>query len=293
MENIINEYLEELINSGKAQKTIDSYITDVKQFLNYLTGMGFDFQGDIPRFAFNTYKEELITNRAKPATINKKVNSLHSFNSFLIEQDYMKKEVIHPQKDRIRMASGSQRHVTALSEEEVRTLLFYLESDSSVSQRNKLIIYLMLYTGVRVSELVNIHIQNIDPISRYLEIEMGKGNVQREIPLRAEVLDLIEEYRTGERSTSPFASSPFLLLSQRAGKMHRDAVNRLLQRIGNEIGVHLHPHLFRHTFASNLVKKGVPITTVSKLAGHSNINTTVSYYIATTREEKLSAVELL
>ncbi len=290
---IKNEFLEYLINDGKATGTIDSYTRDVHQFLDYLKKLGYSINGVIPRSEVVSYKDKLIMENAKPTTINKKVNSLLVFNNFLMEKNYMNKKVVHTKRDKIRTAYGSDQQVTILTIDEINSLLLYINGTKKVSIRNRLIVSLLLYTGVRVSELVNIKLHNIDTLSSYLTIDLGKGGVRREIPLKKEVLDLIEHYKEAERDNSPFSDSPFLLLSQRSGKMHRDAISRVLTTIGRQLHMHLHCHLFRHTTFSLLIKKGVPISTVSKLAGHSNINTTMKFYISTSREDKRLAIDLL
>lgn len=77
-----------------------------------------------------------------------------------------------------------------------------------------------------------------------------------------------------ERSESNFLQSDYLSVSQRAEKMHREAVRDWLAKISKELEFKLHPHLFRHTFFTRLLKKGVDLTTASKLASHSNVNMT-------------------
>ncbi|CFJ40161.1 phage integrase family protein [Mycobacterium tuberculosis] len=75
--------------------------------------------------------------------------------------------------------------------------------------------------------------------------------------------------------------------------MHKDAVNTLLEGLEKQLAFKLYPHKFRHTFCSRLLKRGVPLTTVSKLAGHAHIQTTAHYYINTSRQDKEQAVALL
>ena len=123
----------------------------------------------------------------------------------------MNDSYIELKRDQIKIASGSEHVVTALSEEEVDRLLFYVEDRTKVSIRNKLIVYLLLYTGVRVSELVNIQLADIDMLAALL-IVRGKGGKLREISLRQDVLRLIKEYQKGERSQSKFRESKYLLL---------------------------------------------------------------------------------
>lgn len=226
------------------------------------------------------------------ASFNKKVNSLHSFNRFLIENGVLTRVVVHPAKDRIRIALGSEREVEVFTEKEVARILSHVSDPKRVSLRNRLIIHLLLYTGVRVCELVSIRLSEIDLLTSTLRVT-GKGGKYREVPLRPDLAELIREYVATERQESRFRDSPYLLLSQRSPRMHRDAVNRLVRRIGRELGIAAYPHKFRHIFCILLLRKGVPITIVSRLAGHSSIQTTSTVYVGISRREKMETVNLL
>lgn len=281
-----------LFEEGRAAKTIESYVGDVKGFQQFLEEKLTEGQQLLTRFSFVRYKEHLIQQNYAIATINKKINSLKVYNDFLRSIGLLTDSVVILKRDRIKTAAGSEEIVNALSEEEVERLLFYVENRNKVSTRNKLIVYLLLYTGVRVSELVNIKLTDIDFLTNHLQI-IGKGGKRREIGLKQEVLQLVRAYMKEERSASVFHEGSYLLVSQRAEKMHRDAVRSWLANISEDVGVKLHPHLFRHTFCTRLLKKGVDLTTVSKLAGHSSINMTAKFYIQITREEKMDAINLL
>jgi integrase/recombinase XerD len=279
-----------LFQEGKADKTRESYVSDVKLFKLYLQDK-LKGEGVLSRFAFIKYKEHLIKENYAISTINKKVNSLKVYNNFLNIKNVLNDSIIQLKRDRIKIASGSEDQVEALSDDQVEKLLFYIEG-SNVSQRNKLIVYILLYTGLRVSELTSVKIRDIDFLTSTLQV-VGKGEKRREIGLRQDVLRLIRQYMKEERSESVFHDSEHLLVSQRAPKMHRDAVRGWLAKLSKELGFKLYPHLFRHTFCTNLLKRGVPLTTVSKLAGHGSVSMTSKFYIQTTREEKKLAVELL
>jgi integrase/recombinase XerD len=280
-----------LFTEGKADKTIESYVNDVKGFQSYLQ----EKLKDVPvlsRFTFVRYKEHLMKEGYAVSTVNKKIKSLKVYNDFLRTKGVVSDSFIQLKRDRIKIAAGSEDNVDALSDEQVEQLLFYVENSNKVSTRNKLIVYLLLYTGVRVSELVSIKIADIDLLTSQLSV-IGKGGKRREIGLRQDVLQLVRDYMKEERSGSNFNQSDYLLVSQRAEKMHRDAVRDWLAKISKELGFKLHPHLFRHTFCTRLLKKGVDLTTVSKLAGHSSVNMTARFYIQTTKQEKMDAVNLL
>lgn len=287
----IDEFSQWLFTEGKAAKTIESYVNDIKGFQAYLH----EKLNDVPvlsRFSFVRYKEHLMKEDYAVSTINKKINSLKVYNDFLRTKGFLSESFIQLKRDRIKIAAGSENNVDALSDEQVEQLLFYVENGKKVSTRNKLIVYLLLYTGVRVSELVGIKIADVDFLTSQLAV-IGKGGKRREIGLRQDVLQLVRDYMKEERSESNFSHSDYLLVSQRAEKMHRDAVRDWLAKISKELGFKLHPHLFRHTFCTRLLKKGVDLTTVSKLAGHSTVNMTARFYIQTTKQEKMDAVNLL
>lgn len=292
LQELLDAFKQWLTEEGKAPKTIESYVGDIKSYQRFLGEKAVSDQQPLSRFSFVRYKQHLLDEGFAVATINKKINSLKVYNDFLQKKGIVSESYIQLKRDRVQIAAGSEHVVTALSEEEVEKLLFYLEDRTKVSLRNKLIAYLLLYTGVRVSELVNIKLTDIDVLTATLMIR-GKGGKVREISLRQDLVQLIKEYQIGERQESRFRESEYLLVSQRSKKMHRDAVRNWLANISKDIGIKLHPHLFRHTFATRLLRKGVDLTTVSKLTGHSTVNMTAKFYIQTTREEKKAAVELL
>jgi len=145
-----------LIEEGKANTTIQPYVSDVQSFQKFLEEKVAGQEPLLSRFAFVRYKQHLLSASYASTTINKKVNSLKVFNDFLLGKGVVSEIYIQLKRDRVAIASGSEHVVTALSDEEVEQLLFYVENSKKVSIRNKLIVYLLLYTGVRVTELVNI-----------------------------------------------------------------------------------------------------------------------------------------
>ncbi|MGV3265856.1 tyrosine-type recombinase/integrase [Cytobacillus pseudoceanisediminis] len=292
MNDLVQEFKRWLTEEGRASKTIESYVGDVNGFNIYLKEKAVEELQPLSRFSFVRYKQQLLEKQFAIATINKKINSLKVYNDFLLKNGYVEDNYIQLKKDQVKIASGSEHVVTALSEEEVEKLLFFLEDSKKVSQRNKLIAYLLLYTGVRVTELVSIKLTEIDVLAATLTVR-GKGGKIREISLRQDVLQLIKSYQQEDRKESKFCESEYLLVSQRSRKLHRDAVRDWLAKISEELGMKLHPHLFRHTFATRLLRKGVDLTTVSKLTGHSTVNMTAKFYIQTTRQEKQNAVDKL
>lgn len=126
-ENIIlKEFEEYLIKEGKMPKTIISYTGDVKMFLEFLKSKGVRFDGSLTRFYITSYKEHLLKENYTVNTINKKINSLNSFNHFLISKGLCKEKAVAPNKDKIKVARGSEKEVEVFSDEEIEKILFYI-----------------------------------------------------------------------------------------------------------------------------------------------------------------------
>lgn len=220
---------------------------DIKLFTEYLKDKDSIFKGQIKRFYISSYKEYLLSERYKVSTINKKVNSLHSFNIFLIKTSRMTESVVNISRDKIKIAHGSDKSVEILTDNEVEKILFHIEDEVKVNQRDRMIILILLYTGLRVSELVNIKIDRINFLSSHLEV-IGKGGKYREVPLKQEVVKAMKKYLEEDRAVSKYKDSEYLIVTQRDGKAHRDAILKMVKRIGKELDIKIYNHKFRHTF---------------------------------------------
>jgi hypothetical protein len=150
--NLIEGFRQWLIEDGKSPRTIDSYCSDVKQFQLYLTQKAADEQLPLSRFSFVRYKQHLQERNLAISKVNKAVNSHKVYNDFLQKIGFVEKSFIQLKRDQTQVVSGSEYVVTAMSEE-VEQLLFYVENQEKVIKKNKLVVYILLYTGVRVSVL--------------------------------------------------------------------------------------------------------------------------------------------
>ena len=129
-------------------------------FLKYLETKELSFDGSLNRFTIKSYKNHLIKENYQPTTINKKLNSLQSFNDFLIHQGIMTEKVVELGRDGIKIAKGSEKPVEVYCDETVETLLIHIENAKNI--RDKVIVQLLLFTGVRVSSLCDLCIKDID-----------------------------------------------------------------------------------------------------------------------------------
>src|SRR5665647_1251230 len=168
-EKQVSSFEETLVADGKAPKTVESYTGDIRAFLIWLETKGNIFTGNLKRFHITSYKNYLVQNNYEINTINKKINSLQSFNQFLMDRGYLTEQVVDLKKDKVKLAAGSEKEVEVFTDDEVEKLLFFIQGENILS-RDRLIVLLLLYTGVRVSELVNIKLRDVDLLSMNLTI---------------------------------------------------------------------------------------------------------------------------
>lgn len=269
-----------LYEQGRQTSTIASYVAEVEKF----SGRGtFSSREDIL-----SHKQWLLDQGRKAATINKFLNAMTAYNDFLMAKGKLDRRWIY-WSDRIKVAQGSHQ-VDVLTEEEFRRIQQVLPS---LSYRNQSLIHLLLYAGLRASELVELRMGQIDWIGRNIEVH-GKGDKVREVPLREDTLERIREYIEKERIEHRLAdTSPFVFLSQRGVSLTRGGLADILSTLDEVVGRHLYPHLFRHTFATRLTQKHIDITIISRLLEHHSIERTNRYYIQTLKEENHKAIEQL
>ena len=147
------------------------------------------------------------------------------------------------------------------------------------------IIEVLLATGVRVSELCSLRLQDITITQDKNHIKViGKGSINRTIPLNTDAIKAIEDYI----HVRPETLQNNLLIGQR-GAYNRNAINLILETYGSKIGVKVTPHRLRHSFGYKLIKSGTPITLIQDLLGHSSILTTIRY-TQTTEQDKVDAL---
>lgn len=141
-------------------------------------------------------------------------------------------------------------------------------------------------TGIRVSELIHIKLKDIDYIVQEIVVR-GKGNKSRTIPLKPMVIKAMKEYIKAERMKSKYAEgSDYLFVTERAGQASCDSVRLWIKPLEAVINSKVYPHKFRHTLAANLINKGVEITTIAAILGHSEIQTSIDYYVNISKENK-------
>ncbi len=261
-----------LLEKKYSKNTIVSYQNDLSKFKEHFikekkTLKSLD-NNDLKAYV------QSINKSMSAKSVSRNISTLKSFYNFLMIEKYVNKSpltnVINPKV--------KKELPKVLSEEEVIKLLDFQITDN-YGYRNKAMLELMYSSGLRVSELINLKITDID-----LELEavriFGKGSKERIIPLGAYASLALKDYITYYRgSLLKKKNSDYLFLSSRGDKMTRQAFFKILKKIAKEQGIktEFSPHTLRHSFATHLLKHGADLRSIQELLGHSDVSSTQIY----------------
>lgn len=255
-----------LMERGKSDNTISCYIRDVKQFRGYASIYGFDGVCDVPQIFLQHFKKFQKGTGASITTINRRFASINTFYKYLYQQGFNDEEIkVEPYKDK------NIKQYKGLTEQQLWKL-----RNEIYKSKNKMhicIFEMLINTGIRVSELVGIKVSDMEISQRKGSLTViGKGEVVRTIHLNKTARNAITKYLKVRRNDW----SEYLFVGQR-GNLKRNAVNVILKKYGDRIGIKVTPHMTRHTLGYNLIKQGTAITTIQQILGHENIQTTNRY----------------
>lgn len=253
---LLLSYRSELEFKNYSENSINLYIREVYNFLK-------DFDNtysDPSRINIDIIKEWL---KQSPSisTLKIRISALKNFYQRVIHQPLKFRYVEYPKKE--------IRHPIILSTEEMQRLF-----DTCTNIKHKTIILVAYSTGVRVSELLNIKLSDIDRANGVIHIMHGKGNKQRQVTMKDELLRVIEKYY---RQYKP---KEFLFEGQMGGQYTASSINQFLKKYASMAGIkkNIHIHLLRHQYTSNSVEFGKDIYATSKILGHKKVTTTAEIY---------------
>ena len=277
-EKYINEFIDYLRYEKKySENTINSYKRDL---IKSKTIIKKDFtkldKKDIQTIIQSLSKEE------SPNSVSRCISTLKSFYKFLELYKYTNSNPLTT----ITNPKTQKKLPKVLSEEEIDKLLD-INLNTNFDYRNKAMLELMYSSGLRVSELVNLKVNDIDLVNSSVRI-FGKGSKERIIPLNDYATIALKNYILYYR-TSLFkhGENNYLFLNNHGNKMTRQGFFKILSKIAKEknIKTELSPHTLRHSFATHLLKHGADLRSIQELLGHSDISTTQIYTHIT--EERL------
>lgn len=256
--------------------TFRAYADDLKDFYEFLSAQ-FDVSlpKDITPSMIRSWMASLSLVKIQPRSINRKISSLKSFFKFCLVQGLID---VNPTKT-IQVLKTKKRLPSYIEQGQMDILLNSVEfPDSFEGRTDYLSISLLYQTGIRVSELVNLKISQIDHSAKQLKV-LGKGNKERIIPMNAEMLDLVVAYMMERKSLISENGTLNLLVNSKglptnARKVY-DVVKKYLTLVTTSDKKS--PHVLRHSFATHLTGNGAELNAVKELLGHSSLAATQVY----------------
>ncbi|MEY2196744.1 tyrosine-type recombinase/integrase [Neobacillus sp. BF23-41] len=270
--NLVEQFHQYLINDDKSENTIKGYIQNVNGYLKWFTESKDVNFSKLHRENVKEYISFLKTiKKSKPKTINTKINALVKFNEYLVENK-QQKEMVITKKDfqKVQQQYASLAKVEHKDVEKFRQLI--LESGN---KRNYSLVTLLAYGGLRISEALNLKMNDFNLISREIIVKDGKGDKTRTVFMNDKVKDALRAYLK-ERGE---VESENLYISNRGKQLDRTTVNKIFKDFSEKLkkDIIITPHDLRHYFCSHAITRGMSVHEVANQAGHSNIHTTLLY----------------
>ena len=281
----LEKQLESYYEDCKFRKTIKAYTIDLNQYLEFITTT------EINQKIINEYIHYLNKKYLKYKTIKRKIASVKAFYSYLEYEEIIDYSPFNKIKTKIKEPKLLPKTIQKDYIDKIIHLLLKdlknskTEFQKKISLRNITLISVMFSTGIRVSELCNIKLKDIDLLEKKLKI-FGKGSKERILYLgNSNVVQLCQMYLTYNNTCK---KNEYYFLNKFNKKLSEQTVRILLKKIESELelSTHITPHMFRHTFATTLLEKGVDIRYIQNILGHSSISTTQIYTYVTYSKQK-------
>ncbi len=267
----LSEYLEYLeVEKGLAQNTLEAYRRDLTAFLDFCKSRGVTDIADIERTDLNAFILKLREDNYNPTSVTRKVASLRGFFKWFCANEYGTKNPAQT----LEQPKLPKHLPKVMTVEELNQIL-----SSDLTEEESLIVELLYGCGLRVSELVNLQLNNIDIKSKYIQC-YGKGSKERIVPFGEKAKTALKKYlkvRDLIILKNKLGDNKILFLKDDGKQITRQDVYNFIKKQGEKIHKHISPHTLRHSFATHLLENGADLRVVQELLGHSDVSTTQLY----------------
>lgn len=271
----LKEFLEYLkIQKNYSRDTIISYEEDLTEFLGFCSYHHISYlkvnYKEAKKYLLYLYEEQ----KEKATTISRKISSIRSFYRYLSSR-----RIVDNSAFSLLVLPKKEKKLPKFFEySELKEMFAIPDLSNSLGQRNALILEMLYATGVRVSELVGIKIEDISFSEKTIRI-LGKGNKMRIVYFNEITLKRLKYYIENGRKSIDQKKLPYLFLNQRGGQLTTRRVEQILEEIIEKTSItkHISPHMIRHSFATHLLNEGCDLLSVQQLLGHESLRATSVY----------------
>jgi integrase/recombinase XerD len=260
---------------GLSKNTVASYHLDLKKFRAFLVSQ----EKDLPAFSKTDvvdYIQKLRDEAYSTASICRFISTIKSLCKYLLVENRISEDP----SENLESPRRWERLPKAISLDDVKRFLQSGDSDTlsdPVMRRDSVMFELLYSSGLRVSELISLRLEDISFDAGFLRV-IGKGSKERIVPLHMRALGKVRQYVSHERpQILRKKNSPYLFVTRRGGSMTRQRFWQTMKRLGRQTGLDISPHTIRHSFATHLLEGGADLRSLQKLLGHADISTTQIY----------------
>ena len=274
MDNTLIKFLDYLkYEKNYSNNTIIGYQNHLELFISFIKNKKIKKKKNIDYNTIRSYINYLYEKNYNPKSICNHISSLRSFFKYLKNEEIIKNNPLilieNPKLER--------KLPKYLYYEDIEKILNTPDTNNDVGIRDALILELLYVTGIRVSELVNIKLSDIDYKNKKIKIT-GKGNKQRIVIYGNKCSDLIDKYLC-IRPNFLKNNTDYLILGVKGNKINDRVIRNIINNLATKAGIKIKisPHTFRHTFATHMLNEGADLRSVQELLGHENLSTTTIY----------------
>ena len=273
LEKLFRSYLVSELTSSP--NTVDAYYRDIRRFAQYLDMHDITEIDSVTRGLVAGYIRFLSELGLSARSISRNISALRTFWSFLILNRYAEIDPL----EGVELPKTAKRIPDVLSIDEVERILNSVKIDTPLGLRDRALLEFLYATGARVSESIGAKISDIHYEIGFIRL-FGKGSKERFVPIAKESLYWLDRYiRDGRRKLAKPNSGGYIFLNNRGGKLSRMGIWKIVKRWAEaaRIKKSVHPHTFRHSFATHLLEGGADLRAVQMMLGHESITTTQIY----------------
>ena len=276
MESYVNEFINYLaVERGLAQNTLESYGRDLRQYQTFLQNSQLDFLQNSNRDTILSYLNNLQVKGRAVSTISRNLAAIKSFYQYLVRERHLEKDpAVNLESPKL-----EKKLPKILSIAEVEELLKQPNTIQPTGLRDKAMLELLYATGIRVSELINLNISDVNLDMGYIKC-YGKGAKERIVPLGSIAAKCVQEYiNKGRPKLVRTYEESSLFVNHHGNRLTRQGFWKIIKKYAFEANItkDITPHTLRHSFATHLLENGADLRSVQEMLGHADISTTQIY----------------
>lgn len=265
------------LEKSLSQNSVAAYINDINKLITFLDQENKKITPEkVKLHHLKSFTEWLNDNGVSPRTQARTISGIKSYFKYLLIEE----KISNDPTTLIESPRIGRKLPNVLSMEEIDLLIDSIDVSKPEGQRNRAILETLYSCGLRVSELVNLKMSNLNFDLGFIKIE-GKGEKERLVPISKNAMEEINKYIEKQRSSLNISkeSSNLLFLNRRGKKLSRVMIFTIIKGTAEKIGLKkkISPHTFRHSFATHLINGGADLRVVQEMLGHESILTTEIY----------------